>query len=90
MIHYLPPPITCNDDGYDKHHSDIGAGAFIGSNTALVAPVRIGTNAIVGAGSTITGDVPADALGLTRAEQTVRPDAAARFRAQRKNSKETS
>ncbi|WP_026987846.1 bifunctional UDP-N-acetylglucosamine diphosphorylase/glucosamine-1-phosphate N-acetyltransferase GlmU [Fodinicurvata fenggangensis] len=82
--------ITCNYDGYDKHHSDIGAGAFIGSNTALVAPVRIGANAIVGAGSTITGDVPDDALGLARAEQTVRPDAAARFRAQRKNSKETS
>ncbi|WP_022729203.1 bifunctional UDP-N-acetylglucosamine diphosphorylase/glucosamine-1-phosphate N-acetyltransferase GlmU [Fodinicurvata sediminis] len=82
--------ITCNYDGYGKHHSDIGAGAFIGSNTALVAPVRIGANAIVGAGSTITRDVPDDALGLTRAEQSVRPDAAARFRAQRKKSKEKS
>ena len=55
--------ITCNYDGVDKHETIIEDGAFIGSNTALVAPVRIGINAYVGAGSTITEDVPDDALG---------------------------
>ena len=54
--------ITCNYDGFLKYHTDIGAGAFIGSNTALVAPVKIGDGAIVGAGSTIGRDVEADAL----------------------------
>jgi bifunctional UDP-N-acetylglucosamine pyrophosphorylase/glucosamine-1-phosphate N-acetyltransferase len=58
--------ITCNYDGIAKHRTDIGAGAFIGSNTALVAPVKIGDGAIVGAGSVITRDVPRDALALTR------------------------
>jgi len=72
--------ITCNYDGYDKFRTEIGAGAFIGSNSALVAPVRIGAGAIVGAGSTITGDVAADALALTRAEQQSREGAAKRFR----------
>ena len=56
--------ITCNYDGFGKHHTDIGAGAFIGSNSALVAPVRIGDGAMVGAGSVITDDVPTDALGI--------------------------
>jgi bifunctional UDP-N-acetylglucosamine pyrophosphorylase/glucosamine-1-phosphate N-acetyltransferase len=60
--------ITCNYDGYLKHHTDIGAGAFIGSNTALVAPVSVGDNAIVGAGSTITRDVEADALAVERSK----------------------
>jgi bifunctional UDP-N-acetylglucosamine pyrophosphorylase/glucosamine-1-phosphate N-acetyltransferase len=64
--------ITCNFDGFDKHHTDIGAGAFIGSNTALVAPVAVGDGAFVGAGSTITRDVPAEALALTRANLTQR------------------
>ena len=59
--------ITCNYDGVAKHWTDIGAGAFIGSNTALVAPVKIGDGAIVGAGSVIARDVAADALALTRA-----------------------
>ena len=63
--------ITCNYDGYLKHHTDIGAGAFIGSNSALVAPVAIGDRAIVGAGSTITRDVPADAVVVERSEQVV-------------------
>ncbi|HEY4635078.1 MAG TPA: bifunctional UDP-N-acetylglucosamine diphosphorylase/glucosamine-1-phosphate N-acetyltransferase GlmU, partial [Rhodospirillales bacterium] len=63
--------ITCNYDGFGKYYTDIGAGAFIGSNTALVAPVRIGARAIVGAGSVITKDVAADALALTRAPQRV-------------------
>ena len=63
--------ITCNYDGYLKHHTDIGAGAFIGSNTALVAPVRVGDNAIVGAGSVITRDVPADTLAVERSDQVM-------------------
>jgi UDP-N-acetylglucosamine diphosphorylase/glucosamine-1-phosphate N-acetyltransferase len=58
--------ITCNYDGHRKHRTDIGAGAFIGSNTALVAPVRIGDGAIVGAGSVVTRDVPAEALAVER------------------------
>lgn len=61
--------ITCNYDGYNKSQTTIGAGAFIGSNTALVAPVTIGDGAIIGAGSTIAKDVAADALALTRADQ---------------------
>ena len=64
--------ITCNYDGVKKSHTDIGAGAFIGSNTALVAPVTIGDGAVVGAGSVITRDVPGDALALTRAPQETR------------------
>ena len=72
--------ITCNYDGYFKYQTVIGAGAFIGSNTALVAPVSIGAGAIVGAGSTITTDVSADALALVRPEQREKPGWAARFR----------
>jgi len=72
--------ITCNYDGFSKHKTDIGPGAFIGSNTALVAPVRIGSGAIVGAGSAIGGEIPADALALTRGERTIKDGWAARFR----------
>ncbi len=61
--------ITCNFDGFEKHETVIEDGAFIGSDTMLVAPVRIGKGAFTGAGSTITKDVPPDALGLERAEQ---------------------
>lgn len=61
--------ITCNYDGVNKHKTIIGDGAFIGSNTSLVAPVRIGSRATVGAGSTISRDVPDATLGLTRARQ---------------------
>jgi bifunctional UDP-N-acetylglucosamine pyrophosphorylase/glucosamine-1-phosphate N-acetyltransferase len=61
--------ITCNYDGYFKHHTDIGKNAFIGSNTSLVAPVVIGDGALIGAGSVIAEDVPEDALALTRAPQ---------------------
>jgi len=61
--------ITCNYDGFNKHHTDIGRGAFIGSNVALVAPVKIGDGAIIGAGSVITKDVDADHLAITRAPQ---------------------
>jgi bifunctional UDP-N-acetylglucosamine pyrophosphorylase/glucosamine-1-phosphate N-acetyltransferase len=72
--------ITCNYDGFNKHHTDIGAGAFIGSNSALVAPVKIGDGAIIGAGTVVTKDVAADALALTRAPQEERPGWAAKFR----------
>lgn len=61
--------ITCNYDGVNKHQTEIGDGAFIGSNTALVAPVRVGAGAVVGAGSTLAKDAPADQLTLTRAKQ---------------------
>jgi bifunctional UDP-N-acetylglucosamine pyrophosphorylase/glucosamine-1-phosphate N-acetyltransferase len=72
--------ITCNYDGFDKHHTDIGAGAFIGSNAALVAPVKIGDGAIVAAGSVITRNVPADAISLGRGRQEDKPGKAAAFR----------
>jgi bifunctional UDP-N-acetylglucosamine pyrophosphorylase / glucosamine-1-phosphate N-acetyltransferase len=72
--------ITCNYDGFGKYHTDIGAGAFIGSNSALVAPVRIGDGAIVGAGSVVTDDVPADALIVGRGRQEQRAGWAGRFR----------
>ena len=75
--------ITCNYDGFAKHRTEIGGGAFIGSNTALVAPVRVGRGAIVGAGSTIVHDVPEDALATARSDQVNRPDAAVKFRAKR-------
>ncbi len=61
--------ITCNYDGTHKHLTEIGEGAFIGSNTALVAPVKVGKNALVGAGSVITKDVPEGALGIARGKQ---------------------
>ena len=64
--------ITCNYDGLNKHHTNIGAGAFIGSNTALVAPVSIGNGAIVGAGSVISKDVNDYSLAVTRAPQKQR------------------
>ncbi len=75
--------ITCNYDGFAKHVTDIGAGAFIGSNSSLVAPVRIGDGAYVGSGSVITKDVPDNALALERGTQTIREGWAARFRALR-------
>ncbi|MGB0669965.1 MAG: bifunctional UDP-N-acetylglucosamine diphosphorylase/glucosamine-1-phosphate N-acetyltransferase GlmU [Rhodospirillales bacterium] len=80
--------ITCNYDGFFKSHTDIGAGAFIGSNTALVAPVKIGDGAIIGAGSTISHDVPADALAVERAKTTNLPGWAAKFRKQKTAEKE--
>ena len=72
--------IFCNYDGFDKHETHVGAGAFIGSNTALVAPVRIGEGAMTGSGSVITRDVAADALAVERAPQVEKPGWAARFR----------
>ena len=73
--------ITCNYDGYFKYPTVIGEGAFIGSNSALVAPVTVGANAIVGAGSVVTRDVAAEALAVARGRQEERPGWAARFRA---------
>jgi bifunctional UDP-N-acetylglucosamine pyrophosphorylase/glucosamine-1-phosphate N-acetyltransferase len=79
--------ITCNYDGFSKHHTTIGAGAFIGSNTALVAPIVVGDGAIVGAGSTIIADVPADAIAVERAPVKINTGSAdllrARYRARR-------
>jgi bifunctional UDP-N-acetylglucosamine pyrophosphorylase/glucosamine-1-phosphate N-acetyltransferase len=72
--------ITCNYDGFFKYRTRIGAGAFIGSNSALVAPVSIGDGAIVGAGSVVTQDVENNALALARGAQQVKPGWAARFR----------
>jgi bifunctional UDP-N-acetylglucosamine pyrophosphorylase/glucosamine-1-phosphate N-acetyltransferase len=66
--------ITCNYDGYRKNTTKIGAGAFIGSNSTLVAPVEVGDGAYLAAGSVITGDVPTDALGVARARQVNKED----------------
>lgn len=73
--------ITCNYDGFFKYQTKIGEGAFIGSNTALVAPVSVGKGAIVGAGSVVTQDVADDALAVARGQQAEKPGWAARFRA---------
>ncbi|MCL6729411.1 bifunctional UDP-N-acetylglucosamine diphosphorylase/glucosamine-1-phosphate N-acetyltransferase GlmU [Sphingomonas hankyongi] len=72
--------ITCNYDGFGKYRTVIGAGAFIGSNTALVAPVSVGDGAVIGAGSVITEDVEADALAVERSEQKGIAGWAKRFR----------
>ena len=72
--------ITCNYDGFAKHKTDIGAGAFIGSNSALVAPVTIGDGAYIGSGSVITKSVEADALAVARGRQEVRPGWGKAFR----------
>ena len=80
--------ITCNYDGFDKHRTSIGAGAFIGSNATLVAPVRLGDGAFVAAGSVITADVSPDAMAFGRARQDEKPGRAASFRAGRKRGKD--
>ncbi|AKI00673.1 UDP-N-acetylglucosamine diphosphorylase/glucosamine-1-phosphate N-acetyltransferase [Hoeflea sp. IMCC20628] len=72
--------ITCNYDGQNKHLTEIGAGAFIGSNSSLVAPIRIGDGAFVGSGSVVTMDVPDDALAIARARQETKPGRATRLR----------
>jgi bifunctional UDP-N-acetylglucosamine pyrophosphorylase/glucosamine-1-phosphate N-acetyltransferase len=81
--------ITCNYDGFDKHFTDIGAGAFIGSDTALVAPVKIGDGVITAAGSVITKDVEANALAVARGEQRQIAGWAEKFRAKKKAEKAT-
>src|SRR5271169_1089863 len=73
--------ITCNYDGVNKHRTTIGEGAFIGSNTALVAPVTVGAGAIVAAGSVVTVDVPPDSLTLARGQQVNKPGRAVEIRA---------
>jgi bifunctional UDP-N-acetylglucosamine pyrophosphorylase / glucosamine-1-phosphate N-acetyltransferase len=75
--------ITCNYDGVGKYPTVIGDGVFIGSDTALVAPVSIGDGAYIGAGSVITDNVPADALALGRARQVNKEHWAKNRRAQR-------
>ncbi|HEX8232011.1 MAG TPA: bifunctional UDP-N-acetylglucosamine diphosphorylase/glucosamine-1-phosphate N-acetyltransferase GlmU [Caulobacteraceae bacterium] len=72
--------IFCNYDGFNKHRTVVGEGAFIGSNTALVAPVTVGAGAMTGSGSVIVRDVPEDALALARAAQTDKPGWARAFR----------
>ena len=79
--------ITCNYDGFAKHRTEIGAGAFIGSNSSLVAPVKIGDGAYIGSGSVITKDVPADALAVARPPQEERAGWAAKVRARRSRGK---
>jgi len=78
--------ITCNYDGFDKHVTEIGDGAFIGSNSSLVAPVRIGDGALVGSGSVITKDVPPDALAVGRVRQRIIDGWAQVFRNKKKKS----
>jgi bifunctional UDP-N-acetylglucosamine pyrophosphorylase/glucosamine-1-phosphate N-acetyltransferase len=75
--------ITCNYDGFQKHPTTIGNRVFIGSDVALVAPVKIGDGAYVGAGSTITENVPADALGIARGRQVTKPGWASKKRRER-------
>ena len=75
--------ITVNYDGFAKHRTEIGEHAFVGSNSALIAPVRVGNGALVVAGSTITEDVPEDAMAFGRARQVNKPGDAAAFRAKR-------
>jgi len=72
--------ITCNYDGFNKFRTEIGAGAFVGSNSSLVAPVRIGAGAYVGSGSVVTRSVEDDALSLARTPQVDKPGWAKRFR----------
>ena len=82
--------ITCNYDGVSKHRTEIGANAFIGSNAALVAPIRIGEGAIVAAGSVITEEVPDNALALGRARQVTKPGRADTIRTRNKSKKKSS
>jgi bifunctional UDP-N-acetylglucosamine pyrophosphorylase / glucosamine-1-phosphate N-acetyltransferase len=81
--------IFCNYDGGAKHQTDVGKGAFIGSNSALVAPVRIGDGAYVGSGSVITDDVPADALAIGRGRQVVKEGWAKGMNEKKKSAKKT-
>jgi bifunctional UDP-N-acetylglucosamine pyrophosphorylase / glucosamine-1-phosphate N-acetyltransferase len=72
--------ITCNYDGYEKHHTEIGEKVFVGSNTSLIAPVKIGDGANIAAGSVITSNVAADALAMTRPELQIKDGWAKRYR----------
>jgi bifunctional UDP-N-acetylglucosamine pyrophosphorylase/glucosamine-1-phosphate N-acetyltransferase len=79
--------ITCNYDGFGKYRTDVGAGAFIGSNTSLVAPVTVGDCAVIGAGSVITQDVPTDALAVARGRQQTYTGWARMFRERKRREK---
>jgi bifunctional UDP-N-acetylglucosamine pyrophosphorylase/glucosamine-1-phosphate N-acetyltransferase len=79
--------ITCNYDGFVKHRTSVGAGAFVGSHSTLVAPVQVGDGAFVAAGSVITEDVAADEMAFGRARQTGKPGRASLFRATRQRGK---
>ncbi len=79
--------ITCNYDGFAKHRTEIGEGVFVGSNTALVAPVALGPGAMVAAGSTVTKDVAADALAVARGQQRTVEGGAALFRARKRKNR---
>jgi bifunctional UDP-N-acetylglucosamine pyrophosphorylase / glucosamine-1-phosphate N-acetyltransferase len=79
--------ITCNYDGFNKFRTTIGEDVFIGSNTALVAPVTVGNGAYVAAGSVVTDDVPADALSIARARQVDKPGRASEIRARLRGAK---
>lgn len=81
--------ITCNYDGYQKHRTEIGKDAFIGTNSSLVAPVKIGAGAYIGSGSVIVKDVPADALALGRGKQTVKKGWAKKMRTKRAAAKKS-
>ncbi len=72
--------ITCNYDGFSKHKTTIGKGAFVGTNSSLVAPVKIGAGAYIGSGSVITRDVPDDAMAVDRSPQNIREGGATRYR----------
>ncbi|MEI9812018.1 MAG: DapH/DapD/GlmU-related protein [Acidobacteriota bacterium] len=76
--------IVCNYDGVQKHRTTIGPGVFVGSNSTLVAPLTIGQDSYIGAGSVITQEVPADALALGRARQENKTEWAAKRRATHK------
>ena len=80
--------IFCNYDGFNKARTEVGAGAFIGSNSSLVAPVSIGAGAVVGSGSVVTEDAPADALVFGRARQVNKPGAGLAFRDKAKSKKD--
>ena len=79
--------ITCNYDGIDKHRTEIGKDVFVGTNSSLVAPVKIGDGAMIGAGSVITDDVPADALALGRGRQAVKEGRAKAWKAAKQAAK---
>lgn len=81
--------ITCNYDGYDKHKTNIKDGAFIGTNSSLVAPITIGKGAYLGSGGVITKDVPDNALAIARAEQVHKPGWAERYRAAKSKRKDS-
>ena len=80
--------ITCNYDGFEKHVTEIGADVFVGSNTALVAPVSVGDGSNIAAGSVITQNVPNDALAIARGRQTVKPGWAKKYRELKKAKKQ--